>query len=316
MRHQPCSVHAVASESARQLVVHATGSHGCQGAFHHLQAAWVPGAGVVAQQEFMDHWLRELRRPAESPVPRVEGAREGLNRPPRDIFVHCRNRRRRGPQRGADLRRGGHHPVTPVPPGVGHGLEDLAETRHPRPRFGWVVRAGVERSAFMIQKDGHRPATVAGHRCCGGHVGGIDIRPLLSIDLDADEAVVHERRNSWVFERLVRHDVAPVTGRISDGQQDGDIATDGLLEGGVPPLVPVDRVVRMLLQVRREGMCESVGHGTMVVRDRGPRQSRWALRPPALDGAQAERWGSAPAEPHPTRGPPLTHALGCGVQRR
>ncbi len=50
----------------------------------------------------------------------------------------------------------------------------------------------------------------------GLHAHRVDVRTLLAVDLDAHEPLVHQRRDLWVLERLVRHHVAPVAGRVAD----------------------------------------------------------------------------------------------------
>ena len=49
------------------------------------------------------------------------------------------------------------------------------------------------------------------------HVDLVDVGPLLAIDLDADEQLVHHVGNASVLETLVRHDVTPVARGIADG---------------------------------------------------------------------------------------------------
>jgi len=44
------------------------------------------------------------------------------------------------------------------------------------------------------------------------HVDLVDVGPLLAVDLDVDEELVHEARRRLVLERLVGHHVAPVAG--------------------------------------------------------------------------------------------------------
>ena len=50
----------------------------------------------------------------------------------------------------------------------------------------------------------------------------------LTIDLDVDEPFVHQSRGGRIGEALVRHDVAPVTGGIANGQEDGNVSTRSL----------------------------------------------------------------------------------------
>ena len=44
----------------------------------------------------------------------------------------------------------------------------------------------------------------------------VDREERPDVDLDVDEEAVHRRGDLWVLEALVRHHVAPVTGRVSD----------------------------------------------------------------------------------------------------
>ncbi len=83
------------------------------------------------------------------------------------------------------------------------------------PRLGWVVRPAEERRACGREKDGHRPAPVAGERNDGVHVHRVDVGALLAVDLDRNEVLVHQCRGRRVFEGLVLHDMAPVTGRVA-----------------------------------------------------------------------------------------------------
>ena len=76
------------------------------------------------------------------------------------------------------------------------------------------------------------------------HVDPVHVGPLLAVDLDVDEALVHQRRDLRVLERLVRHHVAPVAGRVADREQDRLVLGPRLRERLVAPREPVDRVGR------------------------------------------------------------------------
>ena len=134
--------------------------------------------------------------------------------------------------------------------GVGDRVEHLPEAGQPVPRLGRVVRPAEERLALGREEDRHRPAAVPGERDDRVHVERVDVGPLLAVDLDADEALVHQRGRLLVLERLVLHHVAPVAGRVADGEEDRLVLGAGLGERLVAPGVPVDRVVRVLEQVR------------------------------------------------------------------
>jgi len=92
------------------------------------------------------------------------------------------------------------------------------------------------------------------------HVEGVDVRPLLAVDLDADVVLVHERRRLVVLERLVLHHVAPVAGRIADGEEHGLVLGARLGEGLLAPGVPVDRVVGVLKEVGARLLGQAVRH--------------------------------------------------------
>jgi hypothetical protein len=89
-------------------------------------------------------------------------------------------------------------------------------------------------------------------------VDRVDVGALLAVDLDVDEALVHERRDDRVLEGLVLHHVAPVAGGVADREQDRPVLRAGAGEGLRAPCVPVDRVVRVLAKVRAGGLGESI----------------------------------------------------------
>src|SRR5690606_31893283 len=107
----------------------------------------------------------------------------------------------------------------------------------------------VKRLPFRGEEHGHGPAAMPRHPLHGRHVERVDVRPLLSVYLDVDEAIVHDRRRILVLERFSLHHVAPVTGGVADRQEDGAILRAGAFKRLVTPRVPVDRVVLVLEQV-------------------------------------------------------------------
>src|SRR5205085_3384153 len=50
---------------------------------------------------------------------------------------------------------------------------------------------------------------------------------------------------------LVRHDMAPVAGRVTDRQKDRFILSSRFLERFLSPWIPVDWIVRVLEKIRR-----------------------------------------------------------------
>ena len=59
--------------------------------------------------------------------------------------------------------------------------------------LGREVGAAVEGNLLGREEHVQRPAAVAGHRLDGLHVERVDVWALLAVDLDADEALVHQR---------------------------------------------------------------------------------------------------------------------------
>ena len=128
-----------------------------------------------------------------------------------------------------------------------------------RPLARREVGAAEERLSIGRQPDAHRPAARLGQRLHGGHVDRVDVGPLLAIDLDADVVAVHEGGDLFVLERLRLHHVAPVAGGVADGEKDRPSEPARLVERLVSPGTPVDRVVRVLQQVRARFEDQPVG---------------------------------------------------------
>ena len=134
--------------------------------------------------------------------------------------------------------------------GMRHRLQHLAEGGHAHPRLRREVGAAVERLAVGRQEHGHRPAAVPGSELDDGvHVDGVEVGPLLAVDLDVHEQPVHQLRGLGVLERLVRHHVAPVAGGVADREQDRPVLPPRPLQRLLAPRVPVHRVVGVLQQV-------------------------------------------------------------------
>jgi hypothetical protein len=97
----------------------------------------------------------------------------------------------------------------------------------------------------------------------------VEVGALFAVDLDVDEQVVHEPRRRLVLERLVRHDVAPVTGGVADRKQDRLARLARFVERFVAPGLPVHGIFRVLLQIRARLFAESIAHAlTMHLRCR------------------------------------------------
>jgi len=117
-----------------------------------------------------------------------------------------------------DLPGAAHHVVPVFVPSLGDTGQDLPEARHSVARLVGEIGAGVERFAIGREKHRHRPAAATDHGVDGLHIDAVDVGALFAVDFHIDEVRVHLRRRGFVFERLVRHHVAPVTSGVADAE--------------------------------------------------------------------------------------------------
>ncbi len=263
VRDDPLAVHAVAGEATADLVVHPATRHRPECLLRHRKRIIVTGERVVAEQELQHHRRRELgcsREPARSlvelPPQRRDCLREILGRGQESI----RRQGRANAQCVHDALSGGEHIVTTVPPCLGKAVQQLREGRQSVARLGREVGAGVEGSAIVVDEHRHRPAPMARQAHGGVHVDGVDVGPLLAVDLDAHEVVVEQAGDGLVLEGLVRHDVAPVAGAVAHRDEDRDVTPAGLRERLLTPLPPVHGVVCVLLEIGTRGVRQAIGH--------------------------------------------------------
>ncbi len=275
VRDHPVAVHGVAGEAAAELVVDAAARHPLAGVRRHLQRALRAGAGVVPQQELDHHGRRELRRPAEPAALRVvlpgqpEQRLGQLLLAGHLVAAHGQLPARQVPR---DLPGDLADLVAPLLPGLPDTLQHLPERRHAVPGGGREVGAEVERLRVRGEEHRHRPAALPGRRLHRLHVHGVDVRPLLAVDLDVDEVRVHLVGGGLVLEGLVGHDVAPVAAGVADAQQHRHVAPPRLREGLLGPGPPVDGVVGVLEEVGGRGLRKSVRHVPILAHS--PRPAR------------------------------------------
>jgi hypothetical protein len=120
------------------------------------------------------------------------------------------------------------------------------------------ISTAPDRLAVRRQKHGQRPAAVFAEMMQRRHVDLVDVRPLLAIDFDVDEEIVHDARDIVVFEALVRHHMAPMTGGITDREQDRLVVLFGGRQRLRTPGPPIDRVVLVLQEIRARLLGETV----------------------------------------------------------
>ena len=159
-------------------------------------------------------------------------------------------------------------------------------------KFGFrVVGAAEERPPVGSEEARHRPAALTGQRDGGVHVDRVEVGPLLAVDLDVHEAVVHRGGDLIVLERLVGHHVAPVARRVPDRQQDRHVTRSRLGQRLGRPLLPVHRVVGVLAQVGAGRLGQGVRRRaqlgvTLLSVAAGPSSAAWSG-----SGARVERLG-------------------------
>jgi hypothetical protein len=212
VRDEPLPIHGVPVEPAADEVVHAAGSHRVERRRHHRQRALV-ASQVHPQQELEHRGLRELRSVAPAAPLDVElGSEPSRGFPQKRLGQRLVRRRQfaRAPNCIDDRSCLAGDVAAPLAVGVGDRDEHLLEARHSVARLGWVVRAAEERLARRREEDRHRPAALTRQRDDCIHVERVDVGPLLAVDLDVHEALVHQPGGLVIFEGLVCHDVAPV----------------------------------------------------------------------------------------------------------
>ncbi len=95
-------------------------------------------------------------------------------------------------------------------------LEQLQKARATVARVRRKIGAPEKRLQLRCQKDIHRPAARARRRLHERHVNFIHVRAFLAVHFDADKMVVEKFAGLFVLERFAFHDVAPMTGRVTD----------------------------------------------------------------------------------------------------
>ena len=100
------------------------------------------------------------------------------------------------------------------------------------------------------------PADVK-HR--GAHVDFVEVGTLFPVYFDRNEITVENRRDLLVFKALVLHDVAPVTGGITNAEKDELVFRPRALDRFFSPGVPVHRIVSMLQQIGAGLVDELIG---------------------------------------------------------
>ena len=257
-------------EAAADLIAHAPAGHRLQGSHRDAAGVGVAAADRLPEQEEELGRPGELGRPAEAAVPRVEGrgellhaCRERIDPGYRGAGAACRGR---GSRRRLQLPQPLQQRVGRLQqlaaagrPAFGDLPQHVGKPGPPPARVGRKVGAAEERLQVGRQPDAHRPAAGAGGRLHERHVDAVDVGTLLPVHLDRHEVLVEQRGDAGMLERLVLHDVAPVAGRVADGEKDRLVLAARARERLVAPGIPVHGVPGVLLQVRTRLGGETIG---------------------------------------------------------
>ena len=143
-------------------------------------------------------------------------------------------------------------------PSSSNSLQHFFEGGLTVPIFRRKIRSADKRVQIGREPHTHWPTAATGRRLDEGHVNPIDIWPFFAIDFDVHEFAIHERGGRFIFERLVRHHVTPMTSRITDREKDRFIFAASFGECLLAPRIPIDWVARVLKKVRRLLLSEPI----------------------------------------------------------
>jgi len=233
------------------MVAQAALGHRLEGAGHHRLGLGIAAAPPPVQKGCPADGDRELHRPGQPAMLLIVGGVGPRGHRAQHLVgvrqVRCGRHGGGGPglvqQPLGDLAGLAVDFLAPVAPEVLDTVQQAEEA------VAGKVGTAEERPLVRGQEDRHRPAAAAGQQLHRLHVGGVDRRQLLAVDLDADEMAVEHLGHRVVLEDLVLHDVAPVAGSIAAAEEDGTVIGAGQIEGRRVPGVPVDGVVGVLAQV-------------------------------------------------------------------
>src|SRR4051794_36956507 len=114
-------------------------------------------------------------------------------------------------------------------------LEQLKENGPAIKLVGREKRSAEEKVEVRCQEYVERPTALPGSGLDECHVNLIHIRPFLAVHLDADKVFVQKFSHFLAFKRFAFHDVAPMTGRIADADEDRFIFLPRFGEGFLAP---------------------------------------------------------------------------------
>ena len=252
MRDQPAVVDRIAREAAAEVIVDTALAHPGERQLHRAVVALVVHALAGAPKELEHHGLRKFGRAAHAAVDGVDHAGDLIGG-----AVEFRGGDDDAPCGPRAFRQAGHERAAVLLDALRFVTKDALDLAQEVDEGGFAVARGFgkigaapERLAIRSEEHGERPAAVLAEMVQRRHVDLVDVGAFFAVHFDVDEEFVHHVGGCRVFEALVRHDVAPVAGGVSHGQQDGLIGALGFGKRLGAPRPPVDGIVLVLQQVR------------------------------------------------------------------
>src|SRR5437763_16262392 len=112
--------------------------------------------------------------------------------------------------------------------------------------FRCEIGSTIKRPSVGSEEDCHVPSTLTGKGLHCLHINAINVWSLLAVYFDRHKILVHDGRNLLVLKGFALHDMAPVTGRVANAEQDWLVFLLSLLQSFFTPWVPIYGVVCML----------------------------------------------------------------------
>jgi len=268
MRDVPLAVHGIAVEAAAEMVVDAAVRHFLECEGRHFNGAFAvlrvrPGAVGVVEEKNQFGGTREFWSRAETAFARIEAAFHLLESLGENGGAEVGVRARAGVGEVLELI-GNLYGLCEdslfiVRPGFRDAIEHREKSRTPEGIVRREVGAADKGLEVRREPHAHRPAASARGGLHEGHINAVHVGAFLAVHLDVHEMVVHEGSDFRVFKGFALHHMAPVAGRVADGEEDRLVFRAGLCERLFAPRIPVHRIVGVLEEIRRFFFREPVG---------------------------------------------------------
>ena len=127
--------------------------------------------------------------------------------------------------------------------------KDAKEAGAATPRFEREIGAAPDRLGRRRQNHVERPARWQVQGCHGGLEVIINGGQLFAVNQDREEIFIDARRHGCVGKTFAPHHVAPMTGKVADGQKYGLFLAPCFAQVFFVPGAPLDRVLGMKLEI-------------------------------------------------------------------